>query len=167
MASQINTVDSQVILKDATVLTTGIQRLSNSPPLPKYSHSLTHETTNQKCNETAGVMSAIATSHINRQPLEKLSPTHSGELPTEDEADSPTPSSTASEPITDQFSPSTKTNLRSTNDRVKEPLHLKRSSHLKKFGTEDGRTTDEEDLEGVRDDAFAWPAHSTYDEQRY
>ena len=96
------------------------------------------------------------------QPLQSISPTRSGEGRTEDEVDSPTPSSTASEP-TDQFFPSPKSNQRSTH-RVKD-AYLK-SPHLKNFNAEDARTTDEEDLEGGRDDAFAWPTHSSYDEQR-
>ena len=165
MASQINTVDSQ-ISKDAKVLSTATKQWSNSPPLPKNVHS-SHptETANQKSSVISGGIAVIPTSLSNRQPLEKISPTHSGELPAEDEADSPTPSSTASEPITDQFSPVEKT-ARSANHRGKDS-HLRRSPHLKKFGAEDGRTTDEEDVEGTRDDAFSWPTHSTYDEQRY
>ena len=164
MASQINTVDSQ-ILKDAKVLSSGMKQRSNSPPLPKNVHSSQPtETSNQKDNVILGGMAVKPASHSIRQPLEKISPTPSGELPAEDEADSPTPSSTASEPITDQFSPVEKTS-RPTNHRGKDS-HLRRSPQLKKFGAEDGRTTDEEDVEGARDDAFSWPTHSTYDEQR-
>ena len=98
-------------------------------------------------------------------PLQNISPTRSGEGPTEDEVDSPTPSSTASEP-TDQFFSSPKSNQRTTNHRAKDALLLK-APHLKPFAVEDGRTTDEEDIEGNRDDAFAWPTHTSYDEQRY
>ena len=50
--------------------------------------------------------------------------------------------------------------------RTKDTLLLK-APHLKPFAVEDGRTTDEEDVEGNRDDAFAWPTHTSYDEQRY
>ena len=156
--------DKQITSTDTTPRNTSNQRMSNSPPFPQPTHSsLLHET--NKPNTNLGVMAAASASHNSRQPIENISPTHSGELPTEDEVDSPTPSSTASEPITDQFFPSPKSNQRSTNHRIKDNLLLK-SSHLQKFATEDGRTTDEEDLEGIRDDAFAWPTHSTYDEQR-
>ena len=63
-----------------------------------------------------GVMATVPGITNSRVPLKSISPTHSGEGPTEDEVDSPTPSSTASEP-TDQFFPSPKSNQRSTNHR--------------------------------------------------
>ena len=110
-------------------------------------------------------MATVPGINNSRGPLKTISPNHSGEGPTEDEVDSPTPSSTASEP-TDQFFPSPKSNQRSTNHRINNPIHSK-SAYLKNFANEDGRTTDEEDMEGDRDDAFAWPTHSSYDEKRY
>lgn len=154
--------DKQITSKDINFANTNIQRVSNSPLLPQPTHSsLPSET---KKPNTLGEMATVSTNQNSRLPVGTISPTHSGELPTEDEVDSPTPSSTASEPITDQFLPSPKTNQRSTN-RNNDTLHMK-SPRLKNLTTEDGRTTDEEDLEGVRDDAFTWPTHSSYDEQR-
>ena len=134
----------------------------NSPLLAQQTHSSLPNEKNKQNN--LGEMATIPTNQNSRLPPGTISPTHSGELPTEDEVDSPTPSSTASEPITDQFLPSPKTNQRSTN-RINDTLHMK-SPRLKNLATEDVRTTDEEDLEGVTDDAFTWPTHSSYDEQR-
>jgi len=159
-----NTTNIQISSQDTSNRSSAIQRNSNSPPFPRQTHAtLPHEANIPNLN--SGNMTTASSGIPNsRQPLQNISPTRSAEEPTEDEVDSPTPSSTASEP-TDQFFPSPKSNPRSTNHRIKDPLHLK-SPHLKKFATEDGRTTDEEDLEGNRDDAFAWPTHSSYDEQR-
>jgi hypothetical protein len=157
-----NTTNIQISSQDSNNRSSAIQRNSNSPPFPRQT-SLPQEANIPNFN--SGNMTTASSGTLNsRQLLQNISPTHSAEEPTEDEVDSPTPSSTASEP-TDQFFPSPKINPRSTNHRIKDPLHLK-SPRLKKFSTEDGRTTDEEDLEGSRDDAFAWPTHSSYDEQR-
>ena len=157
-----NNSDKQITSKDINFANTNIPRVSNSPLLAQQTHSTLP---NEKNNPNSlGEMAKMPTNQNNRLPVGTISPTHSGELPTEDEVDSPTPSSTASEPITDQFLSSPKTNQRSTN-RINDTLHMK-SPRLKNLATEDVRTTDEEDLEGVTDDAFTWPTHSSYDEQR-